>query len=219
MKRFFALALISVFIISVANAQNQQERAAEAKGNQLLNEASQHIKSFRALRLFFTYTMENTSKNEKESMKGELISQGDRYHMSLGGNLFISDGVNTWSYLKEMNEVYINTLENSEGGMTPTSILNDFESQFRAKHIRQETHNGRRVEIIDLVPRTPQVFYKYRVALDASSRMMVYTIAHDREGGTYTYNIDRVETNPVIQAGQFTFNQANFPGIEVVDLR
>ncbi len=219
MNKNLIIAITSLFLFSFASAQNQQERAAEAKGNQLMMEASQHIKSFRALKIFFSYDMENTSKNTKESMKGELISQGDRYHMSLSGNLFISDGTNTWTYLKDMNEVYINTLANSEGGITPTSILNDFEGQFRAKHIRQETHMGRRVEIIDLVPRAPQLFYKYRVALDASTKMLVYTIAHDREGSTYTYTMDRIETNPTIAAGQFTFSAANFPGIEVVDLR
>jgi len=219
MNKYLSLALITLFSFSIVNAQSQQERAAEIKGEQLLKESSQHIKSFRTLKTFFTYEMENTSQNVKETMKGELLSQGDRYHMSLSGNLFISDGTNTWSYLKDMNEVYINTLENSEGGLTPTSILNEFETQFRAKHIRQETHQGKRVEIIDLVPKTPQAFYKYRVALDANTKMLVYTIAYDREGGTYTYSMDRIETNPSIPAGQFTFNASRFPGIEVIDLR
>lgn len=219
MHKILIIGIASLFLFSSTHGQNQPERAAEATGNQLMKDARQHIKSFRSLKIFFTYNLENSSKNLRESVKGELISQGDRYHMSLSGNLFVSDGVNTWTYLKEMNEVYINTLANSEGGLTPTSILNDFETQFRAKHIRRESHQGRSVEIIDLVPRTPQVFFKFRVALDATTKMLVYTIAYDREGGTYTYTIDRVETNPAITPQQFTFNAANFPGIEVVDLR
>jgi outer membrane lipoprotein carrier protein len=218
MKKYISLTFLLLFSVSLF-AQSQEDRAAEAKGEQLLKEASQHIKSFRALKIQFTYEMENSGQNVKETMKGELLSQGDRYNMSLSGNLFISDGTNTWSYLEEMNEVYVNLLENTEGGLTPTSILNEFETQFKAKHIRQETHKGKRVEVIDLVPTTPQAFYKYRVALDAASKMLVYTIAYDREGGTYTYNMDRVETNPTIPAGQFTFTASRFPGVEVIDLR
>jgi outer membrane lipoprotein carrier protein len=218
MKKYISLTFLVLFSFTLI-AQSQQDRAAEAKGEQLLKEASQHIKSFRALKIQFTYEMENSGQNVKETMKGELLSQGDRYNMSLSGNLFISDGTNTWSYLEEMNEVYVNLLENTEGGLTPTSILNEFETQFKAKHIRQETHKGKRVEVIDLVPTTPQAFYKYRVALDAASKMLVYTIAYDREGGTYTYTMDRVETNPTIPAGQFTFTASRFPGVEVIDLR
>lgn len=219
MKKLFSFAFLTLISLSFAFAQTQQDRAAEVKGEQLLKEASQQIKSYRSLKIQFTYEMENAQLNVKESMKGELLSQGDRYHMLVDGNLFISDGVNTWSYLEEMNEVYVNLLENSEGGLTPTSIINEFETQFRARYIRQETHKGKRVEIIDLVPIAPQAFYKYRVALDTTSKMLVYTIAYDREGGTYTYNIDRVEPNASIPAGQFTFNASRFPGVEIIDLR
>lgn len=219
MKNSFSIIFFLVFLVSAITAQTQQDRLAEQKGQELLKEASQHIRSFRALKIHFTYEMENTSQNVKETMKGDVIMQGDRYRMNLNGNLFISDGINTWSYIEEMNEVYINLLEDSDGGLTPTSILNEFETQFRAKHIRQETHKGKRVEIIDLVPITPQAFYKYRVAIDAATKMLVYTIAYDREGGEYTYTIDRVETNPGISANLFTFNANNFPGIEIIDLR
>jgi len=219
MKKSISIIFLLVFFVSSLTAQSQQDRLAEQKGQQLLKEASQHIKSFGTLKIHFTYEMENASQNVKEVMKGEVISQGDRYRMNLDGNLFVSDGKNTWSYIEEMNEVYINLLENSEGGLTPTSILNEFETQFRAKHIKQETHNGKRVEIIDLVPTTPQAFYKYRVAIDATSKMLVNTIAYDREGGIYTYTLDRVETNPTVSANQFTFNAASFPGIEIIDLR
>jgi len=219
MKKNFSFAFLTLFSLSFAFAQTQQDLAAEVKGEQLLRETSQQIKSYRSLKIQFTYEMENSQLNVKESMKGELLSQGDSYHMLVDGNLFISDGVNTWSYLEEMNEVYLNLLENSEGGLTPTSIIDEFETQFRARYIRQETHKGKKVEIIDLIPLTPQAFYKYRVALDTTGKMLVYTIAYDREGGTYTYNIDRVETNASIPAGQFTFNASRFPGVEVIDLR
>ncbi len=219
MKKYSTFTFLFFLSISFVFSQSSQDRAAEARGEQLLKEASQQIKSFRSLKIHFTYEMDNPQLKVNENMKGELLSQGDRFHMLLDGNLFISDGVNTWSYLKEMNEVYVNLLENSEGGLTPTSIIEEFETQFRAKYIRQETYKGKKVEIIDLVPNTPQPFYKYRVALDAASKMLVYTIAYDREGGTYTYSIDRVEPNASIPAGQFTFNASLFPGVEVIDLR
>lgn len=224
-QRFTSIKILALMILAgifaniTAVAQNQPERAAELRGRTILENTRNKLRATQAMRLHFTYTMENQNQNITETLTGEFLVQGDRYFMKLGENRFISDGVTTWSYIAELNEVYINLLANEEEAITPTSILNNFEEKFNARHIRQETHQGRRVEIVDLVPRGPHLFFKYRVAVDASTGMIVYTIAHDREGGTYTYHIDRMETNPRIPQGTFTFNTNQFPGIEVVDLR
>lgn len=213
------MILAAIFANFTAAAQTQPERAAEVRGRTILENTRNKLRALQAMRLHFTYTMENQNQNISETLTGEFLVQGDRYFMRLGENRFISDGVTTWSYIAELNEVYINLLANEEETLTPTSILNNFEEKFNARHIRQETHQGRRVEIVDLVPRGPHLFFKYRVAVDASTGMVVYTIAYDREGGTFTYQIDRMENNPRIPQGIFTFNANQFPGIEVVDLR
>lgn len=199
--------------------QTQAPRHYEEKGEALLRRASEKLKSFQTMRVQFSYIMENTSQNINERMDGTLLSKGDQYHMQVGDNLFISDGTNMWTFLEEIDEVHISLLADSEGGMTPTSILNEFDSQFTAKFIRQERHEGKLVDIIDLVPKQPQPFFKYRVALNAADQMLVYATAFDRHGGTYTYNILRFETNVAVDPGSFRFDVSKFPGIEVIDLR
>ena len=196
-----------------------QSRPAETKGANLVREASKAIKANDSYRINFTLTIENQSSGTNETNKGLLLTSGDKYHMEVGGNVFVSDGTTTWSYFKEMNEVHVDLLENNPDNPTPTSILNDFEKNFRAKHIRQETYKGRSVEIIDLLPTSAYVFHKVRIAIDSRTKMMIYTIAYDREGGTSKFEFDKVEANPAIPADRFRFNPANYPGIEVVDLR
>ncbi|MEE4178593.1 MAG: outer membrane lipoprotein carrier protein LolA [Bacteroides sp.] len=218
MKKYIASAILVFLFLVPGFGQSEPDRAAEVKGTEMLQQASAKLKTYRSMKIQFTYEMGH-GEQVIEAMKGELISQGDRYRMEVDDNLFISDGINTWSYLDEMEEVYVNLLENNEGGLTPTSILEEFETQFRAKHIRQESHQGKQVEIIDLVPKTPQAFFKFRVALDPSTKMLVYTIAYDREGGTYTYRIDRFEGNPEVADSLFTFNASDYPDAEVIDLR
>ena len=204
--------------ISLA-AQTAQERAAEQKGEELLQGAAQKLKSYNSMKIDFTYEMTNESQNISESMKGTLVAKGDKYHMEVDGNAFISDGVTVWSYLEEMDEVHINLVENTDGGLTPTSLLEEFETQFRSKFIRQERHNGRMVDIIDLVPTQPQAFFKYRIALDASTKLIAYTAAYDRHGGVYTYHVDRFQPNPSVKDELFTFNPGDYQGIEIIDLR
>ncbi len=202
-----------------ANHQSQPSRVYEEKGAQLMKSASEKLKSLSSLKIDFTYVMENSTMDIHEKMEGSLVSRGDKYRMHVGDNLFISDGETVWSYMEDIDEVHINLVENTEGALTPTSLLEEFDTQFRSTFIRQEHHGGRLVDIIDLIPHNAQVFFKYRIAIDPGTNMMSYAIAYDRHGGTYTYTINRVEINIPIPDSNFSFSAANYPGVEIIDLR
>jgi outer membrane lipoprotein carrier protein len=216
-KILFILSLM--ILTSPSFSQTEQDRRAEQQATELLIKASNKIKNFSTMEVDFSYLMENTQFDISESMKGKIFSKGDKYHMTVGDNVFISDGETVWTYIDDLYEVHINYVENTEGGLTPTALLADFEREYKGKFIRQENHKGKTVNIIDLVPNTPQSFFKFRVALDTDN-MIVYTIAYDRHGGTYTYNMDRIRSNQPISDDKFSFNLSNFPSdVDVIDLR
>jgi outer membrane lipoprotein carrier protein len=216
-KILFILSLM--ILTSPSFSQTEQDRRAEQQATELLIKASNKIKNFSTMEVDFSYLMENSQFDISESMKGKIFSKGDKYHMTVGDNVFISDGETVWTYIDDLYEVHINYVENTEGGLTPTALLADFEREYKGKFIRQENHKGKTVNIIDLVPNTPQSFFKFRVALDTDN-MIVYTIAYDRHGGTYTYNMDRIRSNQPISDDKFSFNLSNFPSdVDVIDLR
>jgi outer membrane lipoprotein-sorting protein len=213
---FLSLIIITLPLFS----QTEQDRIYEQKAVELLKKTSEKIKNYKTMEIDFSYTMENSQFNITETMNGKLLSKGDKYHMIVGDNIFISDGVTVWNYIDDLDEIHINYVENTEGGLTPTALLADFEKEYKGKFIKQETHKGKTVNIIDLVPNKPQSFFKFRLALDNADDMLVYTIAYDRHGGTYTYNLDRVRINQNISDDKFKFNKADFPAdAEIVDLR
>jgi len=217
---FFIVLLSALLFNSIMlHGQSQPARAFEEKGVELVKKASEKLRSFGSVKIDFTYEMNNTNLDIRETMSGTLVSKGDKYHMKVGSNLFISDGTTMWSYLDDLDEVHISLVENSEGAITPTSILEEFDAQFRATFIRQEQTQGKTVDIIDLVPTTPQVFFKYRLAIDARNHLMVYAIAQDRQGGTYTYTINKLEQNPGVSDSMFIFPLSAYPGVEIIDLR
>jgi outer membrane lipoprotein carrier protein len=216
MKRMFLIAVAIIMSVNMVSAQT----ASETKAADLLKKASNKIKAFTTMEVNFSYVMENSQMGINESLSGKVFSKGDKYRMTVGDNIFISDGKTVWNYLDELDEIHINTVENSEGGLSPTALLSDFATQYQAKFIKQESHKGKMVDIIDLVPNTPQSFYKYRVALDARDQMLVYTIAYDRHGGTYTYTIENIKPNQPIPDTRFVFNRNEFPAdVDIVDMR
>jgi outer membrane lipoprotein carrier protein len=217
-KKIFPL--MALLLSATLFAQTDHHPRAEQMANELLTKASNKIKSFRTMEVEFTYKMENTSMEIVETMTGKVYSKGDKYRMVIGDNVFISDGETVWNYLDDMYEIHINYVENMEGGLTPTALLDNFSDEYRGRFVRQETFNGKTVDIIDLVPNTPQSFFKYRIALNASDHMLVYTIAYDRHGGTYTYTLGRTRTNHEIDDKLFVFNRADFPSdVDIIDLR
>jgi outer membrane lipoprotein-sorting protein len=214
------LPITAFFFTVTLFAQTAHQPRAEQMATDLLTKASNKLKSFRTMEVDFTYTMENTSMDIVETMSGKVYSKGDKYRMTLGDNIFISDGETVWNYIDDMYEIQINYVENMEGGLTPTALLDNFGDEYDGRYVRQETYNGKTVDIIDVIPDTPQSFFKYRIALNASDQMLVFTTAYDRHGGTYTYTLDNTRFNHEISDSLFEFNRSDFPlDADVIDLR
>ncbi len=213
-------SLILLFSSAAITGQDTgTQRVYEEKAERILQEASEEIKSHESLYVRFDYIIANTEPGMKEHMDAFLYTKGDKYFMKIGYNQFISDGETVWAYMEEVNEVHISLAEDTEGAITPTSLLENFTEDFRSKWIGEERVGDKIVHIIDLVPNEPQAFFKYRVAIEDANRQIHYTKAYDRQGGTYRYEITAFNPDPGIPENQFVFNPAQYPGIEVVDLR
>lgn len=219
MLKRIILAYILALPLIIGTSHAQQTRIYEEKGEQLLKAASDKLKAFNTISIDFSYVMENSQQGILETMEGTLFSKGDQFRMKVGDNMFISDGKNVWIYMEDIDEVQLNTVDNSDINITPTAILDEFDKQYRSTFIRQEQHQGKLTDIIDLVPNKSQAFFKYRIGLDARTSMMVYAIAYDRHGGTYTYNLKRIQPDVNIPASTFTFSASEFPGVDIIDLR
>jgi outer membrane lipoprotein carrier protein len=216
MKKIILITTAFILSMTMVDAQTP----AEQKAADLLKKASAKIKAFTTMEVDFNYLMENTEIGINENMDGKVYSKGDKYYMTVGENVFISDGSTVWNYIDDLLEIHINSVENTEGGLSPTALLTDFETQYDSKYIKQETHDGKLVDIIDLVPNSPQSFFKYRMALDAKDQSLIYTTAYDRHGGTYTYSIKTLKSNQPIPDSKFQYNRSEFPAsADVIDMR
>ena len=209
----------ALLLLSFQAQESDPPMPYEEKAGEILSEAGKLIQQLDALHLTFAYTAEDAPHSIDDETDGYLYSSGDKYYMKVGQNHFISDGQTAWSYLEDVNEVHISPAEDTQQALTPTSILSDFRDDFRVKWIREESHNGRDTHVIDLTPEEPHAFYKYRVGIDMERKRLVYTIAYDRDGGEYRYEVLTYNTDPEIPEGTFSFDPEEHPDIEVVDLR
>lgn len=214
MKTLLILVAIFTFSFQITSLAQVKDKQAE----NILNEVSQKMQSYKTMRIEFTYIMENTAEKIKESKQGSIYIEGDKYRLYIAEQLVICDGKTVWTYFKDGNEVQINDVDPNDEN-TPMKMLTGYNKNYNAKLIKEMPKGGKTIQIIDLTPNKTQSFYKIRLEIDKSTKMISSSTIYDKNGSTFTYVVDKFHENPNIHPSRFTFNKADFPGVIITDMR
>ncbi|MHC1774625.1 MAG: outer membrane lipoprotein carrier protein LolA [Lentimicrobium sp.] len=204
--------ILSIFALSIAISTFSQ---SDKKARAILDEVSAKTKTYKTIRIEFTYKMENTAQKINESYKGVLISKGDKYKLSFSGQDVLSDGKTVWTYVKDANEVQVNDVSKDDDSFTPTNLLNTYNENYKAKLI-QETAKQK---VIELIPVQKKNFNKVKVTIENDKKMVSSLLIYDKNGSVYTYQVGKFETDLPFSDNSFIFKTAEHPGVEVVDMR
>lgn len=187
----------------------------DKKAQSILNDVSNTTKAFKTVRIEFTYKMENTAQKINDSYKGVLVSKGDKYKLTVSGQDVISDGKTVWTYLKDANEVQVNSVGEDEDSFTPTNLLSSYTENFKSKFIKETGTE----HIIELIPTQKKNFSKIKVTIDKARKMVNSLVIYDKNGSVYSYIVNKMEVNQNFYDTMFTFKPADHPGVEVIDMR
>ena len=209
MKNILLIAILIVFSVS-GIAQNDKKATA------ILDEVSVKTKSYKTIKIDFTYAMDNAKEKIHDKFKGTLVSKGDKYKLTAAGQDVISDGKTIWTYLKDANEVQINNVGEDEDSFTPTKMLSGYTKDFKSKFIEEKGNN----QVIELYPlKKGKTFTKVRLTIDKAKKQISRFVIYDRSGSTFSYIIDKFVVDQPIADTVFTFNKAEHPGVDVNDMR
>ncbi len=209
MKKILIITLLTVFVLPVFS---QTDKKATA----ILNDVSAKTKSYKTIKIEFTYAMDNAKENIHDKFKGTLLSKGDKYKLTAAGQDVISDGKTVWTYLRDANEVQVNDISEDDGSFTPTKLLSGYNDDYRAKFMEEKGN----AQIIELYPlKKGKSFTKVRLTLDKAKKQITRFVIYDRNGSTFSYIVDKFITDQAIADAVFTFNKADHPGVEVIDMR
>ncbi|HNY62086.1 MAG TPA: outer membrane lipoprotein carrier protein LolA [Bacteroidales bacterium] len=163
------------------------------------------------------------TKKEKKtvsSLTGKLIIKKEKYHASLDGDIYACDKESVWNYQKNGNEVNIYEYDEADIPIFhPTKFLAHWKKEFKARFIREETKNGRILQIIDLIPLKNNSYYKIRIYIDKSKKEVTQTEIHDKDNTIYLYKITKLVPNGTINDQIFSFKKEQYPGVEINDMR
>lgn len=209
MKNLLMIALLVVFGIT-GFAQTDK------KATTILDEVSAKTKSYKTIKIEFTYAMDNVKEKVHDKFKGSLISKGDKYKLSAAGQDVISDGKIVWTYLKDANEVQINNVTDDEDSFTPTKLLSGYNKDYKSKFIEEKGND----QVIELYPlKKGKTFTKVRLTIDKAKKQISKFVIYDRNGSTFSYIVDKFIADQAIADNLFSFNKADHPGVEINDMR
>ncbi|MEI6059233.1 MAG: outer membrane lipoprotein carrier protein LolA [Bacteroidota bacterium] len=209
MKNLFLIALMAALTIT-GFAQTDKKATA------ILDEVSAKTKSYKTIKVDFTYAMDNVKEKIHDKFKGSLLSKGDKYKLTAAGQDVISDGKTVWTYLKDANEVQINNIGGDDDSFTPTKLLSGYDKDYKSKFIEEKGND----QIIELYPlKKGKSFTKVRLSIDKAKKQISKFVIYDRNGSTFSYLVDKFVTDQAIADNVFSFNKAEHPGVELNDMR
>jgi len=111
---------MGLFLLLSTQVYSQTDHDPKAKS--ILDEVSKKTKTYNAMLVNFTYTMENKKEKISDSQSGELLLSGEKYRLKIAGQIIYSDGKTMWTYIDEAQEVQINEKEEESEGMISLRI-------------------------------------------------------------------------------------------------
>ena len=192
---------------------------AKKTSEEILKEVSEKTKSYSSIKVNFTYNMDNPGAKVHESETGTLIVKGDKYRLDIAGQVVICDATTTWTYISDANEVQVNAVENDEGIITPTRLLSSYSEDYRSKITGEITKNSIVQYVIELKPNTDKSITAVELNIDKEQLRIMRIAIQDKSGNTFTYMVNKFETNVAVKDTDFSFNAKDYPGVEVIDMR
>jgi len=219
MKRFISILLTVTFCVSLGYSQNNQPNKAKT----ILDNVSAKTKSFNTIKINYSFIHESKEKTEKpDKATGTLLLKGNKYQLSLLGNMLYCDGTNLWTHMIDEKEVTLSKIDaNKDEIFNPAKMLTIYETGFKYKFIQERFEQGRALYIIDLYPKdvAKSEYSSVRLYInkDKSQIWKIEYFAKDKN--KYTIIVNSFETNTPIAETEFKFDKVKHPGVKLIDER
>lgn len=208
--------------IKTTSAQNPTPDAS-AKAKKILDEVTAKTKKYTSINAHFIFSVENKDKKVNEKQEGDIMVKGNKYKLVLKNQTIFCDGKTIWTYLKDANEVQINSVSQreEEDKITPNNIFTIYEKGFKYEFVKEEGKGAAAVQVINLFPLDPKkkAYHTATLYIDKTKKQINKIVVKGKDGNISTYTVKNFKTNENLADDMFAFNKANYPGVETVDLR
>ncbi len=218
--RFKYLLLISFIAYFLTGNVCAQTTVNDLRAKDILNKVSAKYKSFKTIRAVFVQKIDDPANKSSDELTGTIYIKGNKYKVELNNQEITCDNTTVWTYLKDSKEVQINTYEPDESTISPDQVFNIYQKGFLYAFNQETIINGVPTYVIDLTPTNKnKPYFKVRLDIDKNNSTITSAVFMFKDGKRYTFEIQKMVTDLVLNDSFFTFDPKQYPGTQVDDLR
>lgn len=218
MKKILCVILVMLTMAGTITAQPPKSMgSSDPDAKKILDAVSAKFKTFKAVQSKFSLKIENSSNKVMGNKAGMVYMKGTKYRINVTGQEIFCDGSNVWTVDKAAKEVTISKLDPSNNTITPQKLFTNF---YDKDFLYKLNSDAKGVQEIELTPiDKSKLFHKVIVYINKATQTITSTKVFEKAGNRYTYTVSGMNTKAAITDDTFIFNQKNYPGMEIVDLR
>jgi outer membrane lipoprotein-sorting protein len=209
----YLFTLIAIISLGFANAQDEKSQA-------ILDKLSAKMKGYKSFYIEFSATIKNSSNGTNETNTGKGWVKGDKFTATYGENTIMSNGVKTWTIVKEEKTVYqTDASESDEESINPKKLMTIWETGFKNKYEKEDKLNNEAVHVIYLYPKNPSKVEYHTIILyiSKSSNELKKAVMKSKDGTNMTYSVTKFTANPTVEDSMFVFDKKKYPGYSVIE--
>lgn len=208
----YVFTLFAIFSLITANAQDEKSQA-------ILDKMSTKMKGFKSFYIEFSANIKNSANGTNSTETGKGWVKGDKFTATYGDNTIISNGIKTWTIVKEEKTVYeTDANDTDEESINPKKLMTIWETGFKNKYDREDKLNNEAVHVINLYPKNPAKVEYHTIVLYVSkaTNELKKAVLKTKDGTTMTYTVTKFQANPTVEDSMFVFDSKKYPGYTVI---
>jgi len=218
MKKFFSAVVLMMCILFTVHAQVPKGMGnSDPDAKKILDAVSAKFKTFKSVQSNFSLKIENAANKLMGNKKGTVFMKGTRYRIKVDDKDIFCDGSNVWTVDAAEKEITLTKIDVSNNAITPQKLFTNF---YDKDFLYKLNSDAKGIQEIELTPiDKTKLFHKVIVFINKATQTITSTRVFEKAGNRYTYSISSMNTKVNIPDITFIFNQKNYPGMELVDLR
>jgi len=194
----------------------------DAAAKSLLDKVSQTYEAYKTIQADFTLTIKQAQQvPQTESGKMVMDQSAGKYRITMASQDIISDGKTQWMVLNDVGEVQITDVAPaSDAIFSPTNIFSFYKEGYKYVSAADERGDGKQLAVVELTPEDANApYFKIKLRVDEKAYQIHDVTLFDKGGNQFVYVLKNTKANPQLAASRFVFRQADYPNMEIVDLR
>ena len=190
----------------------------DTKSQAILDKLSLKMKSYKTFYIEFSALIKNTTSGQNDNEIGKGWVKGDKYFANYNDNTIISNGVTTWSIVKEDKSVYEADSDDSEESLNPKKLMTIWENDFKNKYTKEGKLNNELVHVINLTPKQldKSDYSSIVLYISKSKNELKKVIMKLKDNTTMTFSLTKLTVNLAIDETKFIFDKKKYPGFSVI---